>query len=337
MFSIILLTPIKYHGFFHFNKLDSKNIFTKSTSFVNVNTKSSKLFMRKSGFNNEVIYTPKTYNQKQYVEYLNNKKNDLIVVIGPAGSGKTMFACLKAIESLRKNDVNKIILTRPVVPVEEDIGFLPGNIVKKMDPWTRPIFDIFLEYYSQSEITKMVNDGVIEISPLAFMRGRTFKNAFIIADEMQNSSPNQMMMLTTRVGTSSRMVITGDLDQSDKFIDNGLKDFILKYNIFSNDVNITHHDELNEIKMIKLNNSDILRSVVVEKVLKMYNYKKEFITNSNSNNKIVENKSTTVKNINNNSNNSNNSNSTKIMEKISRVEPDNDAALIPLKHYHPGF
>lgn len=323
MFSIILLTPIKYHGFFHFNKLHSQNI----------NTKSSKLFMRKSGFNNEIIYTPKTYNQKQYVEYLNNKKNDLIVVIGPAGSGKTMFACLKAIESLRKNDVNKIILTRPVVPVEEDIGFLPGNIVKKMDPWTRPIFDIFLEYYSQSEITKMVNDGVIEISPLAFMRGRTFKNAFIIADEMQNSSPNQMMMLTTRVGTSSRMVITGDLDQSDKFVDNGLKDFILKYTIFSNDVNITHYDELSEIKMVKLNNSDILRSVVVEKVLKMYNYKKEIT--SNNNNDVGKKLTTTMKSI--NSNIIINNNSTKIMEKISRVEPNNDAALIPLKHFHPGF
>ena len=332
MFSIILLTPIKYHGFFHFNKLHGQNLFTKIKGFANINTKSSKLFMRKSGFNNEVIYTPKTYNQKQYVEYLNNKKNDLIVVIGPAGSGKTMFACLKAIESLRKNDVNKVILTRPVVPVEEDIGFLPGNIVKKMDPWTRPIFDIFLEYYSQSEITKMVNDGVIEISPLAFMRGRTFKNAFIIADEMQNSSPNQMMMLTTRVGTSSRMVITGDLDQSDKFVDNGLKDFISKYNIFSNDVNITHHDELSEIKMVKLNNSDILRSVVVEKVLKMYNYKKDFTSISNNNN-VVEKKMNTLKSINSNSSN----NSTKIVEKISSVEPNNDAALIPLKHFHPGF
>jgi phosphate starvation-inducible PhoH-like protein len=279
--------------------------------------------MRKSGFNNEIIYTPKTYNQKQYVEYLNNKKNDLIVVIGPAGTGKTMFACLKAIESLRKNDVNKIILTRPVVPVEEDIGFLPGNIVKKMDPWTRPIFDIFLEYYSQSEITKMINDGIIEISPLAFMRGRTFKNAFIIADEMQNSSPNQMIMLTTRIGTSSRMVITGDLEQSDKFIDNGLKDFISKHTYYINNVNISDN-EVNDIKIIKLNNTDILRSVVVEKILKMYNYKKDFTINNNISNFTIK-------------NNTSNFTYDKKKETTLKVNPNNDAALIPLKYYHPGF
>jgi len=320
MFSIILLTPIKYHSLFHLKTLCKQHLVTKSfTSYIN--SKNNKnLFMRKSGFNNEVIYTPKTYNQKQYVDYLNNKKNDLILVIGPAGSGKTMFACLKAIESLRKNDVNKIILTRPVVPVEEDIGFLPGNIVKKMDPWTRPIFDIFLEYYSQSEITKMVNDGVIEISPLAFMRGRTFKNAFIIADEMQNSSPNQMMMLTTRVGTSSRLVITGDLDQSDKFVDNGLKDFISKYNYYTKNNNELDNNNLNEIKLIKLNDSDILRSVVVEKVLKMYNFKKDFT-------------STTIPE----KNNAFTNNTTKVTERISKVDPSNDAAMIPLRQLHPGF
>ena len=328
MFSIMLLTPIKYHSFFHLNlnKFCKQPLLTKSITSNyksnNIIDKNIKLFMRKSGFNNEVIYTPKTYNQKQYVEYLNNKKNDLIVVIGPAGSGKTMFACLKAIESLRKNDVNKIILTRPVVTVEEDIGFLPGNIVKKMDPWTRPIFDIFLEYYSQSEVTKMVNDGVIEISPLAFMRGRTFKNAFIIADEMQNSSPNQMMMLTTRVGTSSRMVITGDLEQSDKFIDNGLKDFISKYNYYTKNNEEKDDNSLNEIKLIKLNDSDILRSVLVEKVLKMYNFKKDFTTTST----VIPVKNNAFLN-----------NTTKVMERISKVDPSNDAAMIPLKQLHPGF
>jgi phosphate starvation-inducible PhoH-like protein len=265
MFSIFLLSQIKYYGSFYISKFHSQNKYNK---FVVL----SKICMKKSGFNNEIMYTPKTYNQKKYVEYLNNKKNDLIVVMGPAGTGKTMFACLKAIESLRKNDVNKIILTRPVVPVEEDIGFLPGNIVKKMDPWTRPIFDIFMEYYSQNEITQMINNGIIEISPLAYMRGRTFKNAFIIADEMQNSSPNQMMMLTTRIGTCSRMVITGDLQQSDKFVDNGLKDFLLKHDYYSSNNNI--EDDFDNIKIIKLDSSDVLRSVIVEKVLKMYNFKK---------------------------------------------------------------
>ena len=268
---------------------------------------SSKIFMKKGNFNNEINYTPKTVNQKLYLDYLNNKKNDLIVAVGPAGSGKTMFACLKAMESLKKNDVNKIILTRPVVPVEEDIGFLPGNIVKKMDPWTRPIFDLFLEYYSQNEINSMINNGIIEISPLAYMRGRTFKNAFIIADEMQNSSPNQMMMLTTRIGTNSRMVITGDLQQSDKLIDNGLKDFISKYNYFST-YNLNNNSNSSEIKIVHLNSSDVLRSAIVEKVLNIYNFKKTIINNN------------TLPIVTKNNNNGN-----------------SDAALIPIGKFYGGF
>jgi phosphate starvation-inducible PhoH-like protein len=257
VFSILLLTPYKYKGF----HIDIKNL----RGFTN------KIFMKKGVFNNEIFFTPKTANQKKYVEYLNNYKNDLVIAVGPAGSGKTMFACLKAIESLKKNLVSRIVVTRPVVPVEEDIGFLPGNIVKKMDPWTRPIFDIFLEYYSQNEITQMINNGIIEISPLAYMRGRTFKNAFIIADEMQNSSPNQMMMLTTRIGTNSRMVVTGDLQQSDKLIDNGLKDFINKLELYNS--HFYNISENHDIQIIKLDSSDVLRSEVVEKVLKMYNFK----------------------------------------------------------------
>jgi phosphate starvation-inducible PhoH-like protein len=279
--------------------------------------------MKKGLFNNEVYYTPKTFNQIKYVELLNNQSNDLIVAIGPAGCGKTMFACLKAIESLKKNTVSKIIITRPVVPVEEDIGFLPGNIVKKMDPWTRPIFDIFLEYYTQNEITQMINNGIIEISPLAYMRGRTFKNAFIIADEMQNSSPNQMLMLSTRIGLNSRMVVTGDLQQSDKFIDNGLKDFIIKYEVYSEENNY----DINEIKIIKLNTSDVMRSVIVEKVLKMYNFKKTFNANH------VESSNSSKSNFSKgNSSNGNSSNGNS-----SKDNYNNDAALIPVGQFHGGF
>jgi len=291
-----LITPFKLKSFHLYNR--------------NIRCFSSKLYMKKGLFNNEVFYTPKSFNQKQYVELLNNQTNDLIVAIGPAGCGKTMFACLKAIESLKKNTVNKIIVTRPVVPVEEDIGFLPGNIVKKMDPWTRPIFDIFLEYYTQNEITQMLNNGIIEISPLAYMRGRTFKNAFIIADEMQNSSPNQMLMLSTRIGINSRMVITGDLQQSDKLIDNGLKDFISKYDYYS-----MNEPDINEIKIVKLNSSDVMRSVIVEKVLKMYNFKKTFQNNTTSNS----------------INSINSINSSK------RSSSNNDAALIPFRQFHGGF
>ena len=261
-------------------------------SFINHHTiynrfTSHEICMKKTSHLQDVryLYSPKTENQKLYVDSLNNDNNDIIVVTGPAGSGKTMFACLSAIELLKKNVIRRIILTRPIVSVEEEeLGFLPGNIVKKMDPWTRPILDIFMEYYSQTEINQMIANGIIEISPLAYMRGRTFKHAFIIADEMQNSSPNQMLMLTTRIGTNSRMVITGDLAQSDKSQENGLKDLISRYDFYMdchklNDT-MKISEEKNKIEIVRLNNTDILRSEVVEKILRIYDWKDKIKKNS---------------------------------------------------------
>ena len=209
-------------------------------------------------------YIPKTLHQQEYVNYLNNDETKIVVSIGPAGCGKTLFACQKAIELLKSSVMNKIIITRPLVSVDEEIGFLPGNIIKKMDPWTKPIFDVFLEHYSKSELDLMLYNEKIEICPLAFMRGRTFKNAFIIADEMQNSSPNQMKMLTTRLGDNSKMVITGDLYQTDIQKENGLHEFVEKYNAFNDTSNI--------IQLITLDINDIERSDVVKKVLDIYNY-----------------------------------------------------------------
>ena len=212
-------------------------------------------------------YKPKKENQQSYVSYLNAKQNKLIFAIGPAGTGKTLFACNRAIQELKDGTVDKIIVTRPIVPVEEDLGFLPGNINKKMDPWVRPIYDLFLESFSQKELEAMVHTGVIEISPLAYMRGRTFKNSFIIADEMQNSSPNQMLMLITRIGVGSRMVITGDLKQSDKGIYSGLSDFIERYRYCTmnkQDINVDF------IKVIEFNIQDVERSEVVQGVLNIY-------------------------------------------------------------------
>jgi phosphate starvation-inducible PhoH-like protein len=173
-------------------------------------------------------YSPKTPHQRAYCRSLSDPDASIILGVGPAGTGKTLFACITAIQMLRRGEIQKIVLTRPVVAVEEDLGFLPGNMVMKMDPWTRPIFDIFLEFYAQKDVDAMVQGGTIEISPLAYMRGRTFKRAFIIADEMQNSSPNQMLMLITRIGDGSKMVITGDLKQSDRSADNGLQDLLRK-------------------------------------------------------------------------------------------------------------
>ena len=253
------------------------------------------------------IYTPKSKNQERYIEYLNDENVDLIVAIGPAGTGKTLFACLKAITQLRNGEVNKLVVTRPVVPVEEDIGFLPGNIVKKMDPWTRPIFDLFLEFFSKSELDNYIYNNVIEISPLAFMRGRTFKNSFIIADEMQNSSPNQMKLLTTRIGINSKMVITGDLNQTDIGTINGLQDFLNRLNNYKNGTNTT----MENIKVVTFEKRDIERSDIVKNIIDIYDYDK------NNMNYLSNNQTNLEKN------------------KVSTITQDkfeNDAALIPKRH-----
>ena len=222
-------------------------------------------------------YSPKSDNQQRYVDALNKPKVKMTVAVGPAGTGKTLFACLKAIELLKKGEIHKVIITRPLVTVEEELGFLPGNIVKKMDPWTRPIFDLFLEHYSKSELDNLINNDMIEISPIAFMRGRTFKHAFIIADEMQNSTPNQMKMLTTRIGVNSKLVITGDLQQSDRTEDNnGLSDIMNKISIYSK-----NHPETEDqiINTIRLDSYDVERSELVKEIITIYDYKEVIITN----------------------------------------------------------
>jgi phosphate starvation-inducible PhoH-like protein len=257
------------------------------------------------------LYNPKTKNQKIYVNTLNSKDDGITVVVGPAGTGKTLLACNSAVHYFKEGKIDKIIITRPVVPVEEDIGFLPGTLVKKMDPWTRPIFDIFEEYYSKSQVTNMVLNGQIEISPLGFMRGRTFKNAFIIADEMQNSSPNQMYMLLTRIGINSRMVITGDLEQSDKMENNGLKDWIERYNL-----NKEFQAKNKNINFVELDNNDIQRSELVNQIITLYHSNSNSINNS----KFV---SKSVKYVKPNSPYIDTTNTTN--------NGDNDAALIPRK------
>jgi phosphate starvation-inducible PhoH-like protein len=210
------------------------------------------------------LYIPKTFNQIVYNDMLNNDTNKIIFSIGPAGTGKTLLACNNAIQKLKNKDINKIILTRPVVPVEEEIGFLPGDINKKMDPWVKPIMDIFLDFYTKKQINDMIFNNIIEIAPLGYIRGRTFKNAFIIADEMQNSSPNQMLMLLTRIGINSKMVITGDLKQSDKLYNSGLSNFINKLKQYNNKY------KNNEIVLIEMNNTDIQRNKIIKTILNIY-------------------------------------------------------------------
>jgi phosphate starvation-inducible PhoH-like protein len=177
---------------------------------------------------------PKNLNQETYLLKLNDPQKMIIFAIGPAGTGKTMLAVQWAIDQLKYGEADKIIITRPAVSVDEDHGFLPGTLQEKMEPWTKPIMDVFAENYSAREIENFVKEGVIETSPLAYMRGRTFKNAVIIADEMQNATPSQMKMLLTRLGQNSRMVVTGDLQQADRPSNNGLLEFLGLFNDFRN-------------------------------------------------------------------------------------------------------
>ena len=181
-------------------------------------------FLPKKQRNVDIL--PRNRSQEEYILELLDTDKNIVFGIGPAGTGKTLLACQSAVKAFLSGEVERIVVTRPAVSADEDLGFLPGTLEEKMAPWTRPIFDVFREHFYANEIEAMIKEGVIEISPLAYMRGRTFKDAYIIADEMQNATPNQMKMLLTRIGTGSKMVVTGDLAQADRLKDNGLLDFV---------------------------------------------------------------------------------------------------------------
>ena len=200
-------------------------------------------------------------NQKLYLQKLYAEQTSIVLAIGPAGTGKTMLAVQFGVKLFQEGKVDKIVVTRPAVSVDEDLGFLPGTLNEKMAPWTRPIFDVLGEYYQTKEIASMLEEGVIEISPLAYMRGRTFKNAYIVADEMQNATVNQMKMLLTRLGEGSKMVVTGDLAQADRLSDNGLINFC----------NLLESKEyLEHIDIIRFESKDIERHNAVKEVLAVY-------------------------------------------------------------------
>ena len=155
----------------------------------------------------------KTFRQRKYIEAL--RKQDLIFCVGPAGTGKTFLAVVVAVQALLKNEFEKIILTRPAVEAGEKLGFLPGDLQQKINPYLRPLYDAINEFIGSEKLPSLMERGVIEVAPLAYMRGRTLNKAFVIVDEAQNTTPSQMKMVLTRLGFQSRMVVTGDMTQTD--------------------------------------------------------------------------------------------------------------------------
>lgn len=210
----------------------------------------------------KVNIVPRNFNQDDLLGYLENRNINIVFAIGPAGTGKTLISTLAGIKELKGGDVNKFVVTRPAVSVDEQHGFLPGTLQEKMAPWTRPIFDVFEEYYTPDQIEYMLNDNKVEVAPLAYMRGRTFKDAWIIADEMQNATDSQMKMLLTRIGDNSKLVVTGDLDQHDRgYEENGLKMFIERLAKANSE----------RIKLVEFGRGDVERHPIVAEVLDIYN------------------------------------------------------------------
>jgi len=206
---------------------------------------------------------PRTRNQERLVMALQDPDAHIVVTVGPAGTGKTYLAMQAAVKALKEGDCDRIVMTRPAVGVEgESHGFLPGNLVAKMEPWTRPLLDVMREYYRAQDIVALIEDQVIDISPLSMMRGRTFKNSWIIADEMQNATPAQAKMLMTRIGTNSKIVMTGDVEQTDiKHGSNALVDLCER---------LQKGGGVEGITVCTLESRDVQRHKIIGSVLKLY-------------------------------------------------------------------
>jgi phosphate starvation-inducible PhoH-like protein len=209
-----------------------------------------------------VEIVPKSLAQERLILSLFDAETHITIAVGPAGTGKTYLAVQSAIQALRTGQVDRIVLTRPAVGVDDEKhGFLPGDLNQKMEPWTRPLLDVLHEYYSPKDVAQMLADQVIEISPLAFMRGRTFKSAYIIADEMQNATPSQMKMLLTRIGVGSKIVVTGDIEQTDRTtVNNGLIDIAARL----------ESTPSRGLQVCRLGAKDVQRHPIIATVLEIY-------------------------------------------------------------------
>ena len=201
---------------------------------------------------------PKTLGQQKYVDAIKNKM--ITFGVGPAGTGKTYLAMAMAINAFKNNEVNKIILTRPAIEAGEKLGFLPGDLQSKVDPYLRPLYDALFQIMGAESFNANMEKGLIEVAPLAYMRGRTLDNAFIILDEAQNTTPAQMKMFLTRIGFGSKVIITGDASQKD----------LPRDQVSGLDVAMKVLSKVEEIAFIKLTNKDVVRHPLVQKIVKAY-------------------------------------------------------------------
>lgn len=212
------------------------------------------------------IFVPQNGKQEKLIQFF-RENHPIVIAEGSAGSGKTLLSTQYALQLLDEKRVKKIILTRPVITTGSDIGYLPGTLDEKMMPWLMPVVDVFCEFYPRPKMKNWLEQGILEIVPLAFMRGRSFRDCVIVADEMQNSTPEQMKMLLTRIGDRSRMFITGDTRQSDLLYRNGLEDIISR--LF---LEYPRYDQMlkDGISLVQFDDNAIVRHPIIPKILKLY-------------------------------------------------------------------
>ena len=239
-------TKIVLKSFIEFEKGNRNFLHDQKKSFISVAKPKSDIFS-------------KTLGQQKYISML--EKYSLILCVGPAGTGKTYIAIAKAVNALINNEVNRIILTRPAIEAGENLGFLPGDLKQKIDPYIRPLFDALHDMIPSEAIEKYMEKGIIEVAPLAYMRGRTLNNSFIILDEAQNTTHQQMLMFLTRLGFDSKCVITGDPSQID-LADINRSGLINAHKILKN---------IDQIGICELNKKDVIRHPLVQKIIEAYN------------------------------------------------------------------
>jgi phosphate starvation-inducible PhoH-like protein len=261
-----------------YKNINKRNITCKSQLNITNSSKKNSLCSY-SVHQNNILFTnikssyeivPKNIRQELYIDTLQTVSPSIVLSTGPAGSAKSFLAVAVGIERLIKKDFKRIVITRPTVSVDEDVGYLPGAVDKKMEPWMQPLYDTFYKYFSVSDVKYMIGNKIIDICPIAYLRGRTFEDSYIIIDEAQNCTVNQMLMILTRIGANSKMVITGDLSQHDRgFEINGLGDFLRRKNMHQ----LRNNIEFVDIAHIKFTENDIVRHPVIKDIMTLYNDK----------------------------------------------------------------